>query len=136
MKATFTVETFSFPGAAVHILPSGNASLLQGEAIKAQLRNLPEGHLFGVFQISSPDDLHSNIWEMHPSGDEILLMLAGELGVEYSDGFHCGSSALESGRAMVMPKGVWHRLLLREPGLLLVLSPSQGTKLSRNPGQA
>ena len=135
MKDTFTVEPFSFPGAAVHIRPSGNASLLQGN-VKAQLRGLPEGHLLGVFQIASPDDLHSDIWEMHPAGDEVLLMLTGALGVEYSDGFCRGTSALESGRGVVMPKGVWHRLLLREPGLLMVLSPSQGTKLGRSPGQA
>jgi len=136
MKATFTVETFSFAGAGVHLRPSGNASLLHRDAIKAQLRGLPEGHLLGAFQIASPDDLHSDIWEMHPTGDEVLVMLTGELGVEYSDGSCRGSSALGSGRGVVMPKGVWHRLLLREPGLLMVLSPSQGTKLSRSPGQA
>ena len=136
MKATFTIERFSFPGVAAHIGASGSASVLLGDAIKAQPRVLPEGHLLGVFQIASPDDLHSDIWEMHPAGDEILLMLTGELGVEYSDG-HCrGNSVLESGRGVVMPAGVWHRLLLREPGLLMVLTPSQGTKLSRSPGQA
>src|SRR6185295_5317750 len=136
MKATFTIEPFSFLGAGVHMRPSGNASLLRGSDIKAQLRGLPEGHLLGVFQIARPDDLHSDVWEMHPAGDEILLMLTGELDVEYSDGSCRGSSALRSGRGVVMPKGVWHRLLLREPGLLMVLSPSQGTKLSRSPGHA
>lgn len=134
MKATFTVEPFSFPGAAVHIRPSGNASVLQGD-VKTQLRGLPEGHLLGLFQIASPDDLHSDIWEMHLAGDEVLLMLTGELGLEYCDGSCHGTSALESGRGVVMPKGVWHRLLLRQPGLLMVLSPSQGTRLSRSPGQ-
>jgi len=135
MKATFTVEPFSFTGAGVHIPPSGNASLLQADAIKSQLRRLPEGHLLAVFQIASPDDLHSDIWEMHPAGDEVLLMLTGELDVEYSDGSCRATSTLESGRGVVMPKGVWHRLLLREPGLLMALSPSHGTQWSRRPGQ-
>ena len=134
MKATITVEPFSSPGAAVHVHPSGNASVLQGD-FKAQLPGLPEGHLLGVFQIASPDDLHSDIWEMHPAGDEVLLMLTGELGVEYCAGSCRGTAALESGRGVVMPKGVWHRLLVRQPGLLMVLSPSQGTRLSRSPGQ-
>jgi mannose-6-phosphate isomerase-like protein (cupin superfamily) len=135
MKATFTVEPFSFPGTAVHIRPSGHASVLQRH-FKAQLPGLPEGHLLGVFQIANRDDLHSDVWEMHPADDEVLLMLTGELGVEYCDGSCRGTSALESGRGMVMPRGVWHRLLLRHPGLLMVLSPSQGTRLSRSPGQA
>jgi mannose-6-phosphate isomerase-like protein (cupin superfamily) len=136
MKATFTVEPFLFTGAGVHIRRGGNASLLQGNAIKARLRALPEGHLLGVFQVASPDELHSDIWEMHPAGDEVLLMLSGELGLEYADGSCRGISALGAGRGVVMPRGVWHRLLLREPGLSMVLSPSQGTKLSRHPGQA
>ena len=134
MKATITVEPFSSPGAAVHVRPSGNASVLQGD-FKAQLPGLPEGHLLGVFQIASPDDLHSDIWEMHPAGDEVLLMLTGELGVEYCAGSCRGTAALESGRGVVMPKGVWHRLLVRQPGLLMVLSPSQGTRWIRSPGQ-
>jgi len=134
MKATITVEPFSSPGAAVHMRPSGNASVLQGD-FKAQLPGLPEGHLLGVFQIASPDDLHSDIWEMHPAGDEVLLMLTAELGVEYCAGSCRGTAALESGRGVVMPKSVWHRLLVRQPGLLMVLSPSQRTRLSRSPGQ-
>jgi hypothetical protein len=119
----------------VHIRPSGNASVLEGD-VKAQLPGLPEGHLFGVFQIASPNDLHADIWEMHPAGDEVLVMLTGELSLEYCDGSCRATSALESGRGVVIAKGVWHRLLLRKPGLLMVLSPSRGTRLCRNPEQA
>jgi hypothetical protein len=35
---------------------------------------------------------------------------------------------------MVMPRGFWHRLALREPGLLLTLTPLQGTLHSDRPG--
>ena len=108
MKATFTVETFSFPGGAVHIHPTGSVASPRG-CHQGSAAGLPEGHLLGVFQIASPDDLHSDTWEMHPSGDEILLV-AGELGVEYSDGSR-RTARPEPGRGMVMPKGVWHRLL-------------------------
>jgi mannose-6-phosphate isomerase-like protein (cupin superfamily) len=133
MKATFTIEPFSLAGAAVHIPPAGTASLLQADAIKAHLQRLPEGHLLGVFPIATSDDLHSDIWEMHPAGDEVLIMLTGELGVEYSDGSRRGTSSLQPSHGIVMPKGVWHRLVLREPGLLLALSPPQGTQSSHNP---
>lgn len=95
MKATFTIESFPLPGTAVHIPLSGCVSLLQGDAIKAHLRRLPEGHLLGAFQISTSADLHSETWEMHPDGDEILIMLTGKLSVEYSDGLHQGTAPLE-----------------------------------------
>jgi mannose-6-phosphate isomerase-like protein (cupin superfamily) len=132
VEANFTIESFSLPGAAVHLTSAGNASLLQADDIKARLRHLAEGHVLGVLAISSSDDLHAE-WEMHPAGDEVLIMLTGKLNVEYSDGVRGGASSLGSGQAMVMPKGVWHRLALREPGLLLSLSPLQGTELSQNP---
>ena len=134
MKTTFAIETFSFPGAAVHILPTGSASLLQGDAIKTELRRLPGGQVLGVFQISTSSDLHSDVWEMHPAGDEVLLMLTGRLEVEYSDQSRHGASSLESGHGIVMPRGIWHRLVLREPGVLLALSAPQGTRLSSSPG--
>jgi mannose-6-phosphate isomerase-like protein (cupin superfamily) len=135
MKTTYAIETFSFPGVAVNIAPAGNASLLQGEAIKAHLQALPEGHLLGVFRISTGADLHSDVWEMHPADAEVLLMLAGELDVEYDDGSGHGVSALQTGHGLVMPQGVWHRLVLREPGMLLALSPPHGTRLSPRPGE-
>jgi quercetin dioxygenase-like cupin family protein len=132
MKATFTIESFPLPGSAVHLTRAGNASLLQGDDMRARLRQLNEGQVLGVFSIADASDLHAQ-WEMHPAGDEVLVMLAGELRVEYSDGFRSGAESMASGHAMVMPKGVWHRLVLREPGVLLSLSPLQGTELSHNP---
>jgi hypothetical protein len=60
-------------------------------------------------------------------------MLTGELGVEYSHETRRGSSVLQSSHAMVLPTGVWHRFVWRQAGLLLALSPLQGTRLSRDP---
>ena len=136
MKATFDLESFSFAGAAVHVAPTGDASLFQGDDVVARLRGLLAGHLLGVFPIAAPDDVHPDTWEMHPAGDETLLMLAGELDVEYADATRRGAAALERGRGVVLPPGVWHRLVLREPGLLLALTPPQETQFSRDPGSA
>ena len=34
---------------------------------------------------------------------------------------------LRAGEACIVPQGVWHRLLVREPGDLLFLTPAEGT---------
>jgi mannose-6-phosphate isomerase-like protein (cupin superfamily) len=135
MKAPFTIDTFSLPRAAVHLAANGDAALLQGDDLRLRLRHLGEGHLLGVFPLASAGDLHAE-WEMHRAGDEVLFMLAGSLDVEYSDGARGGISPLGPRQAMVMPKGLSHRLVLREPGLLLALSPLEGTEKSRVPRAA
>ena len=135
MKATCTIAPFPLPGTAVHIPPVGSASLLRGDDIKAHLRRLPPGRLLGVFQISSSDDLHSETWEMHPAGDEVLVMLTGELELEYCDGSRRNTSSLQAGHGIVIPKGVWHRLVLHDPGLLLALSAPEGTRSNSDPGR-
>ena len=135
MKANITIKTFPLSGTAIHIPPDLNASVFRGEHLKARLQQLPNGLLLGAFQIARDVDAHSHIWEMHPVGDEILVMVTGALEVEYADESHHGTCSLGTGEAMVMPRGFWHRLALREPGLLLTLTPLEGTRHSDKPGE-
>lgn len=88
-----------------------------------------DGRVLGAFPLASPADAHSHLWEMHPAADEVLFMLSGELQVHWSDGDHGGSTPLKAQEGLVMPPGVWHRLVLREPGVLLTLTAPDGTQL-------
>jgi len=101
--------------------------------VKAELARL-DGRILATFPIASPADAHSHMWEMHPSADEVLFMLTGELGVDYSEGAQGGSVCLAAGNGMVMPRGVWHRLVFREPGLLLALTAPRGTETRADAG--
>ena len=127
MKANIPIESFVLRGTAIHCAPDGDASLLRGEGLKARLQKLPGGLLLGAFQVALASDAHPQTWEMHPAGDEILVMLTGALDVEYARESGRGASSLVAGHGLVMPRGVWHRLDWREPGLLLTLTPLQGT---------
>ena len=127
MKTTCNIQSFCFARSILHIRPDGSAALLQPPFTKAELGRL-DGRVLATFPISTPADAHSHMWEMHPAADEVLFMLTGELGVDYSDGLHSGNVALQAGHGIVMPRGVWHRLVLREPGLLLALTAPRGTE--------
>jgi mannose-6-phosphate isomerase-like protein (cupin superfamily) len=127
MKATCNIPSFPFARTILHIAPGGAASLLQPPFRKAELGAL-DGRILATFPIATPADAHSDSWEMHPAGDEVLFMLTGALAVDCSDGLHGGSVVLQAGEAIVVPQGVWHRLVLREPGLLLALTPPHGTE--------
>lgn len=67
-------------------------------------------------------------WEMHPAGDEILLMLEGKATfvLDLADGLR--EVALSAGRLLVIPKGVWHTAKVGEPGRLLAITAGSGTQ--------
>ena len=67
-------------------------------------------------------------WEMHPAGDEILFMLEGKATflLDLSDGSR--EVALNAGRLLVIPKGVWHTAKVSEPARLLASTAGLGTQ--------
>ena len=63
-------------------------------------------------------------WEMHPNGDEVLVLLSGAIDVIFEG---ADAAALEAGGACVVPAGVWHRFAVREPGRLIFITAGEGT---------
>src|SRR3569832_689063 len=110
MKDTLNIHSFPFAKSILHVASDGGASLLKPPFLKPELGQL-DGRVLATFPISSPADAHSHVWEMHPDADEVLFMLTGELQVDYFDGVHTGTVALKAGTGLVMPRGVWHRLV-------------------------
>lgn len=72
----------------------------------------------GVLAGESPHD-----GEMHPDGDELLYLISGRMEVLLElDG---GDRRVEvgAGEAIVVPQGVWHLIVVKEPGQLLNITP-------------
>jgi mannose-6-phosphate isomerase-like protein (cupin superfamily) len=61
--------------------------------------------------------------EMHPDGDELLYLISGAVTVRLELPEGDRTVELEAGNAIVVPKGVWHRINLREPGRLVHITP-------------
>ena len=61
--------------------------------------------------------------EVHPDGDELLYMVSGRISVrlELPEGDRTVDVA--AGEALVVPKGTWHLVTLREPGRLVHITP-------------
>ena len=79
-----------------------------------------DGLTVGAPELTGPDP-HGG--EMHPDGDELLYLVSGAVTVtlELSEGDR--RLDLGAGDAMVVPKGVWHKITLREPGRLIHITP-------------
>jgi mannose-6-phosphate isomerase-like protein (cupin superfamily) len=70
--------------------------------------------------------------ELHPDGDELLYLISGSVDVVLDDGDqdHVGAeitTRLEPGQAFVVPKGVWHRVHVREPSHFVHITPGPGS---------
>src|SRR5215813_8738363 len=64
--------------------------------------------------------------EMHPDADEVLFLISGRVDVILEEGGAENVVEVAAGQAIVVPKGVWHRVVLREPSQLLHITPGPG----------
>ena len=92
--------------------------------IVEQIRGTPPQRIDG-FTVGAPrltgDAPHDG--EVHPDGDELLYVVGGAVTVrlELPDGDR--TVDLGAGDAVVVPKGIWHRITLRQPGRLIHVTP-------------
>ncbi len=98
----------------------GKASLLQKRAGPPQRI---EGLTVGAPAMSQAPP-HGG--EMHPDGDEVLFLISGRITVVLEDDDPPTRVDLGSGQAVVVPRGIWHRIELREPSQLLHITPGPG----------
>lgn len=74
------------------------------------------------------------MWERHPAGDEIVLLLSGRAELVLRTGEGDKPVLLdESGAYAVVPRGIWHTARVVEPTRMLFITPGEGTEHADNP---
>jgi len=67
-------------------------------------------------------------WEMHPAGDEVVVLLSGRVDMVLDrGGEHEISSLARPGSFVIVPKGVWHTARTSTPTTMLFVTPGEGT---------
>jgi mannose-6-phosphate isomerase-like protein (cupin superfamily) len=121
-------EAFELQKTFVHLKELGQAAPLAVEPDfwdKIDTRSdLQVGRLLGAFKLEKDMPL----WEMHPAGDELLVVLAGEFELVLQDGRADHVFALKSGQAFLVPFGVWHKVRVKTAGEILFVTPGKGTQ--------
>ncbi len=67
-------------------------------------------------------------WERHPAGDEILILLSGELQMVLESAGRTRRVTMKAGQSLVVPKGAWHRAVVKKPGNMVFITPGAGTE--------
>lgn len=90
----------------------------------ASLAATGEGWLTAIYRF----ERDTPTWEMHPAGDEILVLLSGAIDVVLEvDGAH-RVIELEERRTCLVPSGTWHRQVVKAPGDELAITYGKGTR--------
>lgn len=115
----------------VHLAADGSAGTLEVTAdfwprlAAGALPQLDEGRLLSQ-SISESD---WSVWEMHPQGEEIVLLLGGraDLLLDLPGGVRVLPLS-GVGSYVLVPRGVWHTANVHEPASLLFITPGYGTQ--------
>jgi len=75
------------------------------------------------------------VWEMHPAGDEVVVLLSGDIDfILRTDDGDRTLRVTEPGDYIVVPKGLWHTARPRAPTTMLFITPGEGTENRDEPG--
>lgn len=68
-------------------------------------------------------------WEMHPNGDEMVCLLAGNVTFLLEEGDGVSTVELtEDGAFTLVPKGTWHTAKVKAPSRMLFITAGEGTR--------
>ncbi|MBU3025194.1 cupin domain-containing protein [Zobellia galactanivorans] len=101
-------------------------------------RLMKDCYTVSSFHLMEYKQSHPDYWEIHPSGDELILIVEGKIEVEYLDDQVSDPAINQStkktkrtitgGQAIIIPKGHWHRLILKEASQIVVMAKNEGSK--------
>jgi mannose-6-phosphate isomerase-like protein (cupin superfamily) len=121
-------KPFSLSGTYVHLRPDDHATAMKvGPRFWATIdrrAELGSGRLMG----SVPQKADWPHWERHPAGDEILVLLSGEIDLVLQTRAGARTTRLKAGQTFVVPQGTWHRARVHKPGELMFITPGAGTE--------
>jgi|SRR5579872_2569520 len=121
-------KPFSLDKEYVNLRPDDGATTLKiGPQFWSTIQrrtSLSRGRLLGV----TPQKVDWPIWERHPAGEEILVMLSGEMDIALQTRRGERRVRLKAGHSFVVPRGIWHRGIARKPGKLMFITPGAGTE--------
>ena len=112
----------------VHLHKDASATTIPWGPDRWSTLDLAEGEWIVGAVHGDVSGFHPASWEMHPHGDELLHLLTGALDVIFDQPDGERVTNLRAGGLCMVPRGVWHRLIVHEPSDLMFVTPGAGTR--------
>ena len=113
----------------VHLASDGTSRVTPGGPAfwslpSAEMDRFDEGWLISEF--TCDEDWRN--WEMHPSGDEFVYLLSGEVEIHLELPSGPMATHIVGRGAMLIPRGVWHTAKVLEPSRMFFVTQGKGTQ--------
>jgi mannose-6-phosphate isomerase-like protein (cupin superfamily) len=82
----------------------------------------------GMLVTASAGTANSRHWEMHPEGDEALVLLEGEVRMIFEAPSGAEAHDMAPGSTLVVPQGTWHRAETQSAYRMLYMTFGSGTR--------
>ena len=121
-------ETLSLFETYLHLKDGPDVGLIEvGPDFWAKIQtrtDLEQGRMVMAFSF----DADWATWEMHPEGDEIVVLLSGAIELVPEEPTGERTLELRDSGACVVPRGVWHTARVSEPCQTLHITQGAGTQ--------
>lgn len=84
-----------------------------------------DGHLLALTSLERPPP---HLGERHPDGDELIYLLSGKVTVVIEAPGGDERHTLRPGEALVVARGLWHRIEVTRPARLVHLTPGPSSE--------
>ena len=74
------------------------------------------------------NDADWTVWEMHPRGDELIVVTTGSVRFHLDDGTTVSELTVNAPEYIVVPTGTWHTADTLGPAYLLIVTWGEGTQ--------
>ncbi|TDT15478.1 hypothetical protein BDK89_1049 [Ilumatobacter fluminis] len=110
-----------------HLAAGPDLTLIDvGPDFWATIDDRPElhtGRLVTSFEMNADWD----VWEMHPKGDELILVTEGKVRFRLDDDATVAELVVEAPEYVIVPTGVWHTADAMGPARLVIITWGDGT---------
>lgn len=76
-----------------------------------------------LLALTSLEHAHPHLGERHPDGDELILLVSGQVTVVVEMPGGDQRHPLRAGEALIVARGLWHRIEVERPARLVHLTP-------------
>ena len=93
-----------------------------------QIDNASEGYLLSSYVF----DKNWETWERHPAGDEVVIVVQGQLEIIFDYGERQETTIISEGETFLIPKNTWHTGKVEKPCHAIFLTYGRGTEHRAN----